>query len=717
MSSTLHEHHALRARALLLGLVLACTSLGCRGEDAPTWIPLARGFVPPSGAALERAWGRSPAPIGVRAEDGGRTLLLELPLPAKAWRASAAPGATFHEWRTPCPLLRALRDDSEKGLGLELGGTPVPGVFERTRAEQRVRAGEDVFSIAGQGLVLLRASARPPGPGRFSCRIERGQEEQGVWRAAVQEVVADGLSLWPGESWETDVELPPGSALRFVTLARSLGRAGRVLFRVTRDGETLLEHEQELAELGPGTGHVLPLSSAGAAHFSFEVQGDPGLTAFLHPVIGPLAVGTPGRRPWQETRPSIVLFLADTFRADLLADSGGPAEVAPNLNRIAARSLRFSHARSPSTWTLPAQSSLFTGLFPTQHGAVHEGLTFSPAIVTLAEHMARAGYRTGAVTDSGFVSRQYGLDQGFEWFLEHTEALGHRLAKTLHAAREFLAHDDGRPVFLFVHTYRTHWPYRTGDQEDRSAHDALVARFSAGLAPGQRPDPASLATFAAESLALYRQGASALDRLVGPWFDELEQAGFFRPGYFVFTSDHGEAFFEHGKSEHRGPPFEEELRVPLLLFGPGLGAESARASASLIDLAPTLAELCGLAPDPLWCGRSLLAPAADRLTFAWHGGADASASSLAIVAGERKLFAPARTEALERGDVKAAFELGLDPAEHENVVKHGAVWPAELARSAAAQWQALERLHAPSSEVEISSWLEEELAKLGYGGQ
>jgi arylsulfatase A-like enzyme len=270
--------------------------------------------------------------------------------------------------------------------------------------------------------------------------------------------------------------------------------------------------------------------------------------------------------------------------------------------------------------------------------------------VTLTERLARAGYRTGAVTDAGFVSRQYGFDQGFEWFLEHPETREQRLAWTLDAAREFLARDDGRPVFLFVHTYRTHWPYRTGSDEDHHAHDELVARFQAELEPGKPPDPAKLDAFARALVALYRRGASELDALVGPWFDGLERAGWLRHGCFVFTSDHGEAFFEHGKSEHGGPPFEEELRVPLFLLGSGIEPRVSSANASLLDLTPTLAELAGIPADPAWCGRSLFRPEVERTTFAWYG--EKERRTLAILSGRRKVFVTPEEGALARGEAR-----------------------------------------------------------------
>src|SRR5262249_28337334 len=153
---------------------------------------------------------------------------------------------------------------------------------DRAGAEEQARAGADAFFAEGQHLVLLRAEPEPPGPGRFSCRVTRGREEDGVWRAAVQELVGDGLSLWPGERWETAVDVPPGSVLRFATLARSLGPPGHAAFRVTNDGRALLEHEESIASSGSGTWHELALP-AGPARLAFEVTGDASACAFLDP--------------------------------------------------------------------------------------------------------------------------------------------------------------------------------------------------------------------------------------------------------------------------------------------------------------------------------------------------------------------------------------------------------------------------------------------------
>jgi arylsulfatase A-like enzyme len=719
MTSRIEREKARARRAL--GLALLAALAGCGRAPAPERIALARGFVPGSADELDAAWGRLPEPIGVRAEPGGEGVWLEVELAPERWRveephADAPTGVTAH-W-TERPLVRPLQSRGKEGLALVLDDVAVSNVPNRAQAVERARAGERAFFLEGPRLVVLAADSRAPGAGRFATRMERGRSVDGTWRATLQELVADGLAVWPGERHVRELELAPESVLRFGTAARSLGRPGRVTFRILRDGAPLFEHAMTLADSGLGAWHELALGAPGHARLELEVRGDPGLSAFLHPWIGPRALGEPGARPWADERPDVVLFLADTFRADLLAASGGPPDVAPRLSRSAARGLDFVRARAPGTWTLPSQASLFTGLFPTQHGALRDGLSFASELVTIAEHLAAAGYRTAAVTDAGFVSRQYGFDQGFELFLERPRAAEQRLANTLADARALLARDDGRPLFLFVHSYRTHWPYRTGPEEDRREHDALVARHAPALTGGGPPDPTVLRAFADGLLALYHRAARELDEAVGAWIEELERDGFLERGVLVFTSDHGEAFFEHGKAEHTGPAYEEELRIPLFLLGHGIPARRSRAPATLLDLAPTLAELCALAPDPRWPGRSLLSAKPATRVFAWFEKKDGpTLSVIDAAAGERKLFVPARPEALARDEAQAAFDLTTDPGETRNLVREGAAWPSELARASHADFERLARLQAEVERLEVGEWLQEELEKLGYGGR
>jgi arylsulfatase A-like enzyme len=393
--------------------------------------------------------------------------------------------------------------------------------------------------------------------------------------------------------------------------------------------------------------------------------------------------------------------------------------------------VRFLAARSPSTWTLPAHASLFSGLWPPQHGAERRMHTLAPGLETLAERFAAAGYRTAAVTDGVFLTPERHMDQGFESFVVHPRDHW-ELGKTLRAADEAVAEDDGRPLFLFVHTYRTHWPYRVGLDEDDGPARALRGRAlrlqREALHAARQPDEPrdddgdgargrDLELFApvvAELHELYREGARGLDAALGPWVAALEARGLFRDGVLVFTSDHGEEFLEHGGLLHGGEAHEELARVPLFIHGAGLAPRDVHLGASLVDLPPTLARLSGLAPDPAWGGRDLLALADERVLFSCARGGRGKGRVLAVTHGARKLHATGIPEVELPGGVRAAYDLAADPREQHDV-RATAAWPDELARRAAPDWAAVLAPLATASELTLDAAELEALRELGYG--
>jgi arylsulfatase len=409
-----------------------------------------------------------------------------------------------------------------------------------------------------------------------------------------------------------------------------------------------------------------------------------------------------------------VLFLADTFRADNLAHLGGAPELAPELERLAQRGLAFTNARAPSTWTLPSQASMLSGLYPEQHGATSLGHALPEEVTTLAEQLARHGYRTCAVTDSAFVSRHYGLDQGFECF---QELRTWSLRATLAAAHAFLDADDGRPVFLFVQTYRTHMPYRTGADEDRRALEETVRALKRGH-PRQGGDGSiDDATAGARMRALYDEGVRALDADFGAFWRERE-ARARGPLFLAFTSDHGEAFLEHGELGHGGAPWEEKVRIPLFLVGPGLAPARVAHAATLVDLPRTLCRLADVPLAPTFEGRDLVELAREALqpprpayTFVRIG----PESMVAVLEGPRKLYAVADPARLAAGEFVLSADLELDPDERN--VLEPQPWARELAAGHARAIEELARALATPARVELSDEDRAFLDAIGYGGE
>ena len=578
-------------------------------------------------------------------------------------------------------------------------GTP-SSVFELCVGE-RVLA----FSDRGQSLALTEPFAGgPPRDATLRMRIER---------AAPGEIGGLCVPLWPGEELAYTLDVGPAAALSFRSLvlgAFGTQLASEVVLTIEFDGVRVAE-ERLTPGLAPALRqHFVELPPAADGRLVLRAHGALVPTYLLSPAVVPQARGTPEARPWPEARPDLVVFLADTFRADLLAVHGGDPALTPNLNALAARSRRFLAARSPSTWTLPAHASLFTGLWPGRHGAETPAQTFDPALVTLAEALRAAGYRTGAVTQGGYVTRSYGLDQGFEFFQELGFTTEPLLGPTLAAAQQFLAADDGRPVFLFVHTYRTHSPYRPAADERKQRyaelHREVVERGLVGPRRAEIPPEIT-----AELRGLYDAGAHVLDEAFGPWFDELERSGRLARGLFVFTSDHGEAFHEHGRFLHGEAPHDEVARIPLFLFGALVEPGEVRFGASLVDLYPTLAARAGLEPPDGLAGTDLLALDEERPLFS--AARVRGTHFLAVIEGSKKLLARQDGEVALPRDVQTVYDLATDPLERGE----GRAGEAEQAflRSAAPAWSAASRLRLPQRPVALDQAKLDELRDLGYG--
>jgi arylsulfatase A-like enzyme len=668
----------------------------CGPTAEPRWVPLARGFAPQPLFPLVQRW-HADEDESDRIFEVLHGVQLEHLVRAEDWKDDGE-----GRWSTPFGA-GAFAYGIPGFLQVELDGASL--------APENQAAGK--FSLeAGCLRITLAPGEAPPALLKVSQRFESGRPgPNDSWQVRLGEVVSAGIPVWSGAREELACDVPARSALCFQARWTSRLAPEPVLYRVRRDGQTVFEERIAPAELEHGAFRSVELPR-GPARLAFEVEGQPGLGVFYGPVIGPEQEGVLGARPWEGARPDIVLFLADTLRADGLACYGGDPGLAPHLNAFAARSLRCLRARAPAAWTLPSISSLFSGLAPGQHGATGKEEGLPGELETITELLARAGYRTGAITDGGYFTHNYGLDQGFEWF-QQRDPTRWDLARTLEEARAFLERDDGRPLFLVVHTYRTHMPYRVGERESREDWAALQAE---GYALLNRDDLEAgeglrlLRESAPRYRELYREGVRALDAGFGRFLAALEAHRFLEHGYLLFLSDHGEALGENDDIFHAGALWEVKLRIPLLVAGPGIAPRDLAHTATLLDVAPTLAGLARIPAAPDWPGASLLALAVERPAFAFRF--EEHAPEVAILDGQRKLFS-AKPSELERGRCSAAYDLAQDPGEERNLA-HEESWPAELARRWASQTLAQLESRARPLEVRLSPEQHRELEGIGY---
>lgn len=333
-------------------------------------------------------------------------------------------------------------------------------------------------------------------------------------------------------------------------------------------------------------------------------------------------------------RPRIVLLVVlDTLAAGHVSHLGYHRRTTPNIDALAAEGVSFESALTPATYTLAAIPSLLTGLLPDRHGVTAYRHRLAPEQTTMAELLARAGYRTfgaGANLNGG---PRYGNDGGFEEWIEvylgpgpdgaqraerHGEEMhlprADEFPPILRARLERL--QPGERLFAYLHVREPHGPYDAPESFHRHFVDEHTPqpfergdrkRIQADIRGLELPPPHSVA----EVVRMYDFNVLWADDQLGRMLDELRRLGLYEDALIVVTSDHGEAFWQHGLAGHGRGLFEEEARIPLVFKLPssmaaarGLGV---RAQASLLDVLPTLGELLDLpVPERALDGRSLL---------------------------------------------------------------------------------------------------------------
>ncbi len=353
------------------------------------------------------------------------------------------------------------------------------------------------------------------------------------------------------------------------------------------------------------------------------------------PIDDPIVTGVP-----PANAPDVILVTLDTTRADHLSTYGYGRDTSPNLTAFAADGLLFTEARSPAAWTLPGHASLFTGTYPTRHGAHFAGawlpgqsrdgrqmvaFPLSPSAVTMAEALRDQGYRTGGfVANFSYLHRDFGVAQGFGRYEDAPALLlrlrpaGLRLAQQvvpsfclapIRSAREINGaaltwldrQPAGRPVFLFVNYMEAHQPRLAPPPYDRWSREvpgaSRLARRNLYYEHAVKNLPDIERRFVE---ANYDGELAAMDEALGELLAALRARGRYDNALVVVTADHGEFLGEHQQMGHIGQMlYEPVLHIPLAVKFPGAARARGRATnpVQLVDVLPTVLATTG-APVP-----------------------------------------------------------------------------------------------------------------------
>ena len=296
--------------------------------------------------------------------------------------------------------------------------------------------------------------------------------------------------------------------------------------------------------------------------------------------------------------PHVLVVTIDTLRADHLGCYGYYRDTSPHLDALAEESVLFERCLTPVSQTLPTHASLFTGLYPYEHGVLanvfrNSVYELSPSIQTFAQAMAEAGYGTSAFIASEPLKRVAGLRVGFQdwWEPEEWEVPASRIVdEALAWLHDSLEAPGDRPLMMWVHVFDTHAPYKPPEPYDElfaSDEDVQDEWFEEhGISMFVK---AKLRAFQGDARTDHNRYDGELrfvDDELGRFFDELRSEGLWEDLVVVLTSDHGESLKQHATNGH-GDIWVEQIRVPFLIKAPGLAAGRVEARVSTVDILPT----------------------------------------------------------------------------------------------------------------------------------
>jgi arylsulfatase A-like enzyme len=339
-------------------------------------------------------------------------------------------------------------------------------------------------------------------------------------------------------------------------------------------------------------------------------------TGLLTAVLVLLGAAACGPRP-----PDVLLIVVDTLRADRLGPWGGPPGLTPFMDRLAASGVVFTNAYSTSSWTNPAVASLFTSRYPSQHHVSRFDSKLADGEVTLAERLGTGGWRRVGILGNFRLTAALGFGRGFDaWFppLIGSKVRAHRVAQDTvrFYDRQLAPHPWSRwtrhPILFYLHFMDPHAVYDPPEAIRRTRVGPPPAGVDEAVAVAKLLNFTRWGDLSPPELTylekLYDGEIAGLDAELARLFRRLHRRGLLDNTIVVLTADHGEEFGEHGGAQHGTALYEESVRIPLLMTGPGLPAgRVVTDEVSLVDVAPTLLALLGLTPEPRFEGRSLLA--------------------------------------------------------------------------------------------------------------
>ncbi|MHC4312017.1 MAG: sulfatase [Planctomycetota bacterium] len=392
-------------------------------------------------------------------------------------------------------------------------------------------------------------------------------------------------------------------------------------------------------------------------------------------------------KPSGSERPYVLLIGIETLRADHVGCIGYSRNTTPALDAIAKEGVVFSKVMATSSWTMPTVMSVLTSLYPEVHGTTSYDRKLPEDVTTLAEVLRENDYKTVAFVSNPTLDGRHGFYQGFDLYDDFSVWLGFvgqgklvggpnaapnpDVHQTLtnepltRAALRWIEQHHQEPFFMFAFYFDPHYDYIPPPPFDTMFdpnYDGSIDGRDIVQEPrkSNRPSQGDLDHI----IALYDGEIRYTDTYVSKLLNAFAKFGILDQTLVVIFGDHGDEFYEHGKTGHAHTLYNELIHVPLILRWPSKIPKGKRidALASQVDIMPTILDYLRIQHKQAIQGTSLKDLIDGRVCrvhdFVYAGG---RSHRCAVIGNQNKMILNPGAGARE------FYDLVNDPREQYNI--------------------------------------------------
>ena len=305
--------------------------------------------------------------------------------------------------------------------------------------------------------------------------------------------------------------------------------------------------------------------------------------------------------------PNIVLIVIDCLRPDHLGCYNYTRDTSPAIDDLAKNGVLFQNAYSCAPWTKPSVASIFTSIYPNEHGVINFNDILPDGVVTIAEFLKNKGYYTSFFNGGNFcIGKHFNFSQGFDYYC----MLPYKSFKATGLTNNFMEQISRiypKKFFAYIHYMEPHNPYNKNSYNNLFTKQPLsylqpgvdyVSSWHIRIMTNNDRMPEEDMSHV---ISLYDAQIRFVDESIKRIVAFLKEKNIFDNTLIIITSDHGEEFWEHNNYEHGHTLYNELLHVPLIISGNKLKPAVTTKMAGLMDLFPSILDFADIKGDRSFC--------------------------------------------------------------------------------------------------------------------